>query len=30
VPAPGWRQIYVPLIDGDGVLALRVRRALRS
>jgi hypothetical protein len=26
VPAPGWRQIYVPLIDGDGVLALRVRR----
>ena len=26
VPAPGWRQIYVPLIDGDGVVALRVRR----
>jgi DNA-binding beta-propeller fold protein YncE len=26
VPAPGWRQIYVPLIDGDGVLALGVRR----
>lgn len=25
-PAPGWRQIYVPLIDGDGVVALRVRR----
>jgi hypothetical protein len=25
VPAPGWRQIYVPLIDGDGVVALRVR-----
>lgn len=25
-PAPGWRQIYVPLVDGDGVLALRVRR----
>ena len=24
VPAPGWRQIYVPLIDGNGVLALRV------
>jgi DNA-binding beta-propeller fold protein YncE len=26
VPAPGWRQIYVPLIDGHGVVALRVRR----
>jgi 6-phosphogluconolactonase (cycloisomerase 2 family) len=25
-PAPGWHQIYVPLIDGDGVVALRVRR----
>jgi DNA-binding beta-propeller fold protein YncE len=25
VPAPGWRQIYVPLIDGDGVVALRVQ-----
>jgi hypothetical protein len=25
-PAPGWRQIYVPLIDGDGVAALWVRR----
>ena len=24
-PAPGWRQIYVPLVDGDGVVALRVR-----
>jgi 6-phosphogluconolactonase (cycloisomerase 2 family) len=24
VPAPGWRQIYVPLVDGNGVLALRV------
>ena len=23
VPAPGWRQIYVPLVDGSGVLALR-------
>jgi hypothetical protein len=23
VPAPGWRQIYVPLVDGNGVLALR-------
>jgi hypothetical protein len=26
VPAPGWRQIYVPPIDGDGVVALRVGR----
>ena len=26
VPAPGWRQIYVPLIDGNGVLTLRVAR----
>ena len=26
VPAPGWRQIYVPLVDGNGVLALGVRR----
>jgi hypothetical protein len=26
VPAPGWHQIYVPLIDGNGVLALRVTR----
>jgi DNA-binding beta-propeller fold protein YncE len=25
VPGPGWRQIYVPLIDGDGVVALRVQ-----
>jgi hypothetical protein len=25
VPGPGWRQIYVPLIVGDGVIALRVR-----
>jgi hypothetical protein len=25
-PAPGWRQIYVPPIDGDGVVALRVGR----
>jgi DNA-binding beta-propeller fold protein YncE len=25
VPAPGWRQLYVPLIDGNGVLALRRR-----
>jgi hypothetical protein len=25
-PTPGWEQIYVPLIDGDGVVALRVRR----
>jgi hypothetical protein len=24
VPAPGWRQIYVPLVDGNGVLELRV------
>jgi DNA-binding beta-propeller fold protein YncE len=24
-PAPDWRQIYVPLIDGDGVVALRVQ-----
>jgi hypothetical protein len=24
VPGPGWRQIYVPLVDGNGVLALRV------
>jgi hypothetical protein len=24
VPAPGWRHIYVPLIDGNGILALRV------
>ena len=24
-PAPRWRQIYVPLIDGDGVVALRVQ-----
>ena len=28
-PAPGWRHIYVPLVDGDGVLALRVHRGLR-
>jgi 6-phosphogluconolactonase (cycloisomerase 2 family) len=26
VSAPGWRQIYVPLIDGNGVLTLRVAR----
>lgn len=25
-PAPDWRQIYVPLVDGDGVLGLRVLR----
>ncbi|MEA2376903.1 MAG: hypothetical protein QOD13_810 [Thermoleophilaceae bacterium] len=24
VPGPGWRQIYVPLVDGNGVLGLRV------
>jgi hypothetical protein len=24
VPAPGWRQIYVPLVDGNGVLTMRV------
>jgi hypothetical protein len=24
VPAPGWRHVYVPLVDGNGVLALRV------
>jgi 6-phosphogluconolactonase (cycloisomerase 2 family) len=24
VPAPGWHQIYVPLVDGNGVLALSV------
>jgi hypothetical protein len=24
VPVPGWRHVYVPLVDGNGVLALRV------
>ena len=30
VPAPGWRHVYVPLVDGDGVLALRVWRGASS
>jgi hypothetical protein len=30
VPAPGWAQIYVPLVEGNGVLALRVRPRTRT
>jgi 6-phosphogluconolactonase (cycloisomerase 2 family) len=26
VPSPGWRHVYVPLVDGNGVLALRLPR----